>query len=420
MSYHFIIGSSTRIAVATVSFALWVSCGVGGLGAQPGGDVEVTIRVVVAGPLPPGESLFLSGNHPRLGGWNPAGLPLQRVSDDCFETTITVARATRLLFKATRGTWSTVETSGDGKERPNRALLADQSQTVELRVDGWADQTRSTGLRRGVVGDLRVWYETSIDPARAIRVWLPPGYGKPDAAGMTNRYPVLYLLDGQNLFDSASSAIGIEWQVDETLTREISGGALPAMIVVGIDNSSKRFEEYTAVAFEFGDQPRGGESSGFINWMSDVLKAHIDHRFDTLPGRESTWIGGSSLGGLCAMQAVLSRDDVFSRGLVLSPSVFWGGPRLTEETLTQLARVTHPVRLWFDFGDAEGATAEVAKANLRRYLDFQKDVLAVTEAGVSDRIQATFEINPGGTHSERTWRDRFPVGLKEIVKARSQ
>lgn len=383
--------------------------------AQVNRNIAINFRVHLPEPLAAGESVFLSGNHPTLGNWKPAGLRLLADTEGHYLAKIEVPQSTNLQFKLTRGSWSTVETKSDGKDRPNRTLVVDQAKTEELIVDGWADQTRGSSNRSTVVGDLRVWVETSIEPSRSIRVWLPPSYGQLDDKGLPRRFPVLYMLDGQNLFDAATSAFGIEWEIDESLTRGIATGEVAEMIVVGIDNSAQRIEEYTHQKFELGGELRGGNADAFVGWLSKVLKKKIDQDFATMPSRESTWIGGSSLAGLCTLHAVLTRDNIFSKGLVFSPSVFWGSDQLIEDILSQIQKINAPVQLWIDFGDSEGKDTASAKENLDRFTKFQSAVSDASEAEKPVSTKVTFSIIPGGEHSEASWGKRFLVGLKAIV-----
>jgi predicted alpha/beta superfamily hydrolase len=382
---------------------------------QSNKNVKVKFRVHLPEPLAEGESVFLSGNHPAIGNWKPEGLRLIADPDGHYWAQIEVPLSTNLQFKLTRGSWSTVESEPNGGDRPNRTLVVDRPKTDELFVRGWSDKTRGGPRRSIVVGDLKVWHETSIDPSRSIRVWLPPSHGQLDDSGLQRRFPVLYLLDGQNLFDSATSAFGIEWGIDESLMHGILTGEIAEMIVVGVDNTAQRIEEYTNQKFEIGGKVRGGNANVFIDWLSGALKKKIDQKFYTLPERESTWIGGSSLGGLCTLHAVLTHEHIFSKGLIFSPSVFWAEAQLTEDTVTQITKISKPVKLWIDFGDSEGNDPINAKKNLDRFIDFRS---AVSEACGSDKtapVQVSFSIVPGGKHTEASWGKRFLVGLKAIA-----
>lgn len=415
-------GRPHRWVVAVVSmFCCGMIARYGMLGTVVGQEsgvnrpVVITFRVHLQESLAAGESVFLSGNHPAVGNWKPDGLRLIADSDGYYSAKIEVPLPVDLQFKLTRGSWNTVESDPDGRDRPNRTLVVDGPKTVELIVRGWKDKTRVTSRSSTVVGDLRVWNETSIEPSRAIRVWLPPGYGTLDDGGLPRRFPVLYMLDGQNLFDSATSAFGVEWQVDESLMRGIATGEIPGMIVVGIDNTAQRIEEYTHQRFEIGGKLRGGGADVFIEWLSGILKKKVDRKFHTLPERESTWIGGSSLAGLCALHAVLNHNQVFSKGLLFSPSVFWGNAQLIDDTVLQIQKVNMPVQLWVDFGDSEGNDSTIAKENLDRFVRFQTAVTEAIESKKTAWAQIEFSIVPGGKHNETSWSKRFFLGLKAIA-----
>ena len=177
---------------------------------------------------------------------------------------------------------------------------------------------------------------------RSRRVWLylPPGY---DAPGNTARYPVLYMHDGQNVFDAATSYVG-EWGVDETLD-SLAAAGVTAPIVVAVDHGGeRRLDEYSPWRNETfrwpGSDPDapaapgpgpGGEGEAYVEFLTTTLKPTIDARFRTLPGRETTGILGSSMGGLISLYAALRHPDVFGRVGVFSPA-FWFAPEMYDWT----------------------------------------------------------------------------------------
>src|SRR5262249_10569905 len=150
---------------------------------------------------------------------------------------------------------------------------------------------------------------------RRFWVYLPPGYHDSSA-----RYPVLYMLDGQNVFDRLTSFVG-EWKVDETLERMIPAGEVAPIIVVAIDNGgTARIGEYTPWS-DPGDG--GGAGAAHLTAIADVLVPHIDATYRTQTGPTHTGIAGSSLGGLMALYATYARPDRFGRNAALSPSIWW-------------------------------------------------------------------------------------------------
>ncbi|MBO3700414.1 alpha/beta hydrolase [Roseivirga sp. E12] len=223
------------------------------------------------------------------------------------------------------------------------------------------------------------------DEPRTIRVYTPPGYTDSD-----ERYPVLYMHDGQNLFEDSTSFAG-EWGIDETLD-SLSNTSNFDLIVVGIDNGGEnRIHELTA-----WDHPQYGKAEGeaYMSFLVDVVKPYMDENFRTKPDRPNTGVMGSSLGGLISHYAIYKYPEVFSKAGVFSPSYWWGtGP------FEQVERTGLPsdARLNFLMGEKEGAVMVVP---------MQQMVEKILDKGHPDD-QLTSKINPEGEHNEKFWRSEF-------------
>ena len=243
-------------------------------------------------------------------------------------------------------------------------------------------------------------------PARDVDIWLPPGYGEdPDA-----RYPVLYMHDGQNLFDPSLSYTGIDWGVDEAMTRLIEAGRIPPAIVVGIWNTPARFPEYMPrkpvppQGLDFG--PGNGPplpveriaSDAYLRFIVGELKPRIDATFRTKPGRDDTAIAGSSMGGLISIYAAAEYPQVFGR--VGAVSTHWpaGDGRVVDWLADRLPDpATH--RLWFDHGTA---TLDA------RYAPYQQRMDALLrEAGYVEGDSWVTRVYEGAEHNEAAWRARI-------------
>lgn len=226
---------------------------------------------------------------------------------------------------------------------------------------------------------------------RDITVFLPPGYdAEPD-----RRFPVLYLHDGQNLFDPRKAfKKGEHWRVGETATALIAEGRIEPLIIVGISNTGlRRLNEYTPTS----DRRRGGaEADRYGRLLVDELKPFIDLTYRTLDDPQYTGLGGSSLGGLVSLYLGLTRPDVFGRLAVLSPSVWWD-----RRAILRYVRDAHPkprLRLWVDIGTGEG----------QRHVDNLRLLRAtLLEAGWIEGDDLHYEEVEGATHGERAWADRF-------------
>ncbi|UUZ57297.1 hypothetical protein LP419_27405 [Massilia sp. H-1] len=156
--------------------------------------------------------------------------------------------------------------------------------------------------------------------SRQLRIYLPPSYDENPA----KRYPVLYMHDGQNLFDAKTAAYGAEWGIDETANHLIASGVMDEVIVVGIDNTPDRFKEYTPCC---DPKHGGGKIDAYQAFITDTVKPYIDKTLRTLPGRENTAIMGSSLGGIASVVIAQKRPDVFSKAGGVSSSFWWNQRR---------------------------------------------------------------------------------------------
>jgi len=225
--------------------------------------------------------------------------------------------------------------------------------------------------------------------ARRLRVYLPPDY-----AQGTRRYPVLYMFDGQNLFDDATSYAG-EWGVDETMDKLARDDDFPA-IVVGIDHGGElRFNElipYPNVRF----LPNLG--SAFVADVVNVVKPFIDANYRTLPDREHTAILGSSLGGLSADYTLHRYSQVFAKAGVFSPS-YW----VSDEPFAIASRKPLPAgsRVYLYTGGREGGESVPMLEKMATILRAQPDTVAVT-----------VHVAPEAEHNETAWRAEFPRAVR--------
>jgi predicted alpha/beta superfamily hydrolase len=226
---------------------------------------------------------------------------------------------------------------------------------------------------------------------------LPPGY---DAAGAT-RYPVLYLHDGQNVFDQATS-FGEEWHVDETAQELITSGAIQPIVIVGVYNTGEhRLDEYTPTASK--EKGGGGHADAYGRMLVEELKPFIDRTYRTLPDRPNTAMGGSSLGGLLTMHLGLRYPSAFGKLAVLSPSVWWDDRVILREVQASQGKANQ--RIWLDAGTREG---DEVIADARRLRD------ALVEKGWVVGTDLQYLEVDGGEHNERSWAARVGPVLKYL------
>lgn len=237
-----------------------------------------------------------------------------------------------------------------------------------------------------------------LDQARDIIVYLPPQYN----SGHDQRYPVLYLHDGQNLFDAATAFAGNEWGLDELAEELISTGQIEPLIIVGIYNAgTKRMAEYTPVRDKRG---RGGRAKQYAKLIIRDLKPFIDSEYRTLPDTQNTALGGSSLGGLVTVYLGLEYPNVFGKLIVMSPSVWWANRAI----LREVRRVNNksPQKIWLDIGTREGANPEYVVHDVRML----RDALIAKGWKLGDDLR--FVEDEGGGHNEKAWGFRMREALK--------
>ncbi len=358
--------------------------------------VPVTFHVTVPESTPKDDVVYLAGNAQELGNWKADGVALKKSEKGPHVVTLDLPAGAKLEFKLTRGTWQTVEKDADGNEVANRTYTVPAKEAhVTLVVERWAsDEAANVGP--SVTGQL-VLHEKFASKVfgneRTIRVWLPPGYDITDKA---RRYPVLYLQDGQNCFDRATSAFGHEWQLDETATRLIAEGKIEPIIMVGIDNvGAGRINEYTPVQAVEQGALVGGDAAKYAQFLFDEVKPFVDRTYRTKPDRDHTAVCGSSLGGLVSLEIGRTHADLVSRIACVSTSLWWADEWMLQQDLSALKTV----KVWSDMGTKERASPEQTQANLRQ-------ARALAEKLKTLSVENEYYEAPDATHNEQSWAAR--------------
>ncbi len=269
-------------------------------------EYRVTINVTVKN-FPAGAKVYITGNNAQLGFWNPGKTELDSVTENVFSKTFSFPINERVEYKITRGSWSTEAVYDTGNTPSNFVLVISKDTTINIPVEAWKDQFELpvVGQVTGAVDYYRNFESPGI-LSRDVAVWLPPGY----YVRTDKRYPVLYMHDGQNLFDPQTATFGIDWQLDETADSLIKNGFIEDIIIVAIYNTQERRMEYS--------QTRKGYA--YIDFIVNVLKPFIDEKYRTKPDRKNTAVGGSSLGGLISFMMLWEYNDVFSMAACFSPA----------------------------------------------------------------------------------------------------
>jgi predicted alpha/beta superfamily hydrolase len=340
---------------------------------------------------PPEDLIYIAGS---FNGWDP-GDPAYVLSKNedqkWFITSDTAPEGAQIQFKFTRGSWETVEKGPQGEEIPNRLFTFGNGDTVPVIIYNWAEGGGPTSTAADNVIIMDDNFEMP-QFGRTRRIWL---YLPPDYPGSENSYPVLYMHDGQNLFDDSTSYLG-EWHVDETLnTLYEQGFRVP--IVVGIENGGDyRIDEYTPWPHMLYG---GGDGDLYMDFIVETLKPYVDQNYRTLAGREYTGIMGSSLGGLISHYGALKYQDIFSKAGIYSPS-YWFSDSVY--SFTNATGRQDAMRLYLMCGGAEG------QGTINDMMDMQDTLLQV--GFTEDELSLT--VIPGGEHNETLWSQDFGDAYK--------
>jgi predicted alpha/beta superfamily hydrolase len=247
---------------------------------------------------------------------------------------------------------------------------------------------RRTAVRRGQLG-------VTVIAQRQVTLYLPPGYSDRGE----RRYPVLYMQDGQNLFDDARAFAGRSWRLRDAADEAIGARTASPMIIVGVDHAGNdRVHEYTPTYDAL--RKVGGKADEYGHFLFDQVKRAIDDTYLTLP--QSTFVGGSSLGALVSLHLALKYPEVVRGAMVMSPSVWWDDRAILAEVDAYGGRASARPTFWLDIGGREGREALEGVHALRDRLRAK---------GWNDATLRTFE-DRRADHSERAWGARVRKALE--------
>lgn len=253
------------------------------------------------------------------------------------------------------------------------------------------------------LGELRLhpaFRSAILGNERTLRVWLPPGYDR------KRKYPTVWLMDGQNVFDGATAYIkGNEWRADETAASLMGAGLMPRAILVGVDNAgAARADEYLPTRVMRGGTSMGGGAEKFHMFLTKEAMPFVARTYGTLPGSQHTTLVGSSFGGVLALSLGLRHPDVYGRIAAMSPSVWWD-----ERSLLKLAASSRQrgQRIWTDAGtDEEDRTVP----------DVRDLGVALRKLGFRDGVDLAVYVVEGDRHDEPAWSRRLPAALQFLFR----
>ena len=357
---------------------------------------QVNLRIISLPESTPSDAkIYVAGN---FNGWNPGDANYELKKNKLGIYSIVLPKAQGVFeYKFTLGSWESTEIAENGKDIKNRISSAERDTIVNSIILAW--KAPSPALVPNNSKSFFLLSEffpmQSLHKTRAIWIYLPHDY----SYRLNKRYPVIYMQDGQNLFDDATAANG-EWGVDESMKEMEMQGDSGAIIVGIAHGGTERIDEYAPwPKGSYG----GGKGAAYLHFVAHELKPVIDRLYRTKPERESTAIIGSSLGGLISLYAIFKQDSVFSKFGILSPSIWFADsitilPRMHEQHAAN--------KIYLMSGILESSTQAQETYNMRDSL---------LKHGYN-RSTVACEIKNDGTHSEWFWKREFPACYKWLFK----
>lgn len=347
-----------------------------------------------------GEDIFVSGN---FNSWKPddPDMKLAENQDGTYSIEIVYDHipSDRVEFKFTRGTWQKSECTADGKLTGPRLLELKKNITLTCTIEGWRDDFPASTAGKNVHVLAEAFYMPQLDRHRKIWIYLPEDYEFSNKS-----YPVLYMHDGQHLFDEATSQgrIGpIEWAVDETLDARKNPG-----IVVAIDHHPDmeiRIPEYYYHSNSEYPQTKG---KAYLEFIVNTLKPYVDSHYRTLKDRENTGILGSSLGGLISLYAGINYPEIFGRVGVFSPSI-WSDSGHIETEIENIKSIKSIENQHYFFYSGDNENRQMENGKFVRMSDDVRRIIRLLKEKANPEIEHL--INPSGRHGALYWREAFPV-----------
>jgi len=305
-------------------------------------------------------------------------------------------------YKLSRGSWQKVEVSSNGKDVRNRICFPGID-TVRITVQGWRDMFEVVQRKSTASPNVRFLPSTlemkKLNRRRAIRLYLPPNYNQ------RLQFPVIYMHDGQNVFDEATSFAG-EWRVDEIMDSLYSNRGFAAIVVAIYNDSKERLNEYSP--WRNDSLGFGGNGDDYAYFVAKELKPFIDKNFRTNPDPKFNAIIGSSMGGLISLYIGLKYPEAFGRVGVFSPSL-WFSPKVFDYVSKYKRKGEHKVYLLAGGKESESMVNDIKTLEYHLY-----------KAGYSDEDYLKLKISPDGRHAEWFWSREFPEAIEYLFDIKSK
>lgn len=345
----------------------------------------------------PDDTIFMAS---ELNGWNPHDInwAFKRTTNR-YELKLTHVKDT-FEYKLSRGSWQLVEVDSNGGDIRNR-IYSPTTDTVRIKVSGWRDMFEAAQRKSTASANVRFLPSTlemkQLNRRRAVWLYLPPNYSK------RQQFPVIYMHDGQNVFDEATSFAG-EWRVDEIMDSLYYSCGFAAIVVAIYNDSKERINEYSP--WRNDSLGMGGDGDKYAYFVAKELKPFIDKNYRTNPEPKFNAVIGSSMGGLISLYIGLKYPDAFGRVGVFSPSL-WFSPKVFEYVSKYKRRADQKIYLLA--GEKESETLVEDMKMLEHHL---------YKAGYKDEDYVKMKIAPDGRHSEWFWSREFTDALEYLFEIR--
>lgn len=337
------------------------------------------------------DNIFIAGS---FNNWNPAQTQSIFEKDKNGNLFLTISPAKgKYEYKLTRGSWEKVESGAEGFPLENRMVEVIGDTVIKINVDHWADhfpkKAKASTANKNVQIIETAFFIPQLNRTRRIWIYLPESY-----SSSRKKYPVLYMHDGQNVFEDTSSFSG-EWGIDEAMD---TLGKIKEMIVVAIDNGGdKRLNEYAPFDMERYGKAEGDE---YVAFLINTLRPYINKKYRTKKCGKHNYVAGSSMGGLISFYAVLKFPKKWGGAGVFSPA-FWIVPQLKNIVSERSKKVKG--KIYFYAGKQEGD-------------EMVPDMLAVfSKMNQYSKAKMETVIRSEGKHNEATWRKEFPLFYKWLT-----
>lgn len=368
--------------------------------------VPITFEVNAPDYTPKNATVYVCGDAANLGRWRARGFPLKRSEGNLFKGTAVFRAGDKFSWKITRGHWSSVEKTDAGNEVLNRQGIADKERVYTATVEAWAD--KGSELEIEVEEDLSKpcphvvtlgeFGLKSTTESRPVWVHVPPEYEEDG----TKEYPVVYMLDGQNVFDPATAFLGRSWRADIVYDRLARDEKVEPFFICALAHRIDRSYEYTPVPDYFFE---GGGLHSLADLIEQEVAPALHKRFRIKKGPENTGILGSSLGGLAAFHMAWRHPDRFGLSGVISPSLWWAG-RHTLKMVSRSTKKASKVKFWIDMGDQESRQPKLLINSVRQLTNLLK----------GRSYNARCYIHKGGLHDEPSWHRRLHLPFLHFFK----